>query len=228
MEERSNLHGLLQMKTGFFGNVQQRATLQALLVSLFDFYWQQNQKFNGKYWQSYFCVTSNNSAMIGTICETGWSSQYVANVDMNSSFSFLRFASNVTYTDLCRVLIINNPVIINYKSHIVFLFILVVSMFRLHEYEMYCILFYHSNILFPFTISPHTGKITHLQLCGLRETFWINLLWILHTYISCYVNVIWATHCINIKKFRLLCNAIPCFYAAIEYELCAWFYFLLW
>lgn len=56
---------------------------------------------------------------------------------------------------------------------------------------------------------PFTGKITHPQLCDSRETTWINLLWILH--ISCYVNVIWATHCNNTEKLRLLCNAIRCY-----------------
>lgn len=136
-----------------------------LCIHCSDFYWQQNRKFNGKYWQSYFCVTSNNLAIIGALCGTGWSSQCGLLFLHFLRTNGMPFSFASTYTYLCRVSIINNLVIINYKSHIVFLFILVVARYISSLACVWNALHFILSLHYSFSIyyhSSHTGKITHI------------------------------------------------------------------
>lgn len=126
---------------------------------------------------------------------------------------------------LCCVLIINNLVIINYKSHIVFLFILVVLISP--RMSIKCIAFHFIAALFVFVLSSYiffSLMLRSFVLAGSHPQLWFTRN---NLNLSEYcTSMSFERHIALIRqKFHLLCNAIL-FYAT-EYELCAWFCFSL-
>ena len=177
------------------------------------------KKFNGKYWQSYFFVTSNNFGN-NIVCErsatVAWSMRLNVCLCVRHVLAFY----SLVCTHLCCVcVLINNRVIINHKSDIVFLFILALR--RLISLRCVCEL---SKCIFIF-ISCHLRlRFIYLKSIVCRLFFFLFEICVLN------VSVIWATHCINTKSVlpgekrqeNEFFIVMP-FYA--EYELCAWFRF---